>query len=276
MIHRTKTLVVLLVVAFATMAPVCVLSGGNTTTTSSSIELSSNAIVEVIGENAELRITRSLSRSLDLKATFHNSEFVDYYTQSLSSGPSEHFIISATTSTGGQTTANSILELAIPNGVTLIVRTTNRPVSIADVTLDSADISTTDGKIAVRGSAGDFDLSTTNSEVLVQSVAGLVNVSTTNAHVWFDGVVSEGSNSIATSNGDVAVRLRAGSDVFVSGNTHNGDVTVNEGDSGVIKDGDKASFEHQVLDGTASFEITNGPGAIHINPDTIAVFDGDS
>jgi len=276
MIHRTKTLVVLLVVAFATMAPVCVLSGGNTTTTSSSIELSSNAIVEVIGENAELRISRSLSRSLDLKATFHNSEFVDYYTQSLSSGLSEHFIISATTSTGGQTTANSIIEIEIPDGARLIVRTTNRPVSIVDVTIDSADISTIDGKITVRDSAGDFDLSTTNSEVLVQSVIGQVNVSTTNAHVWFDGVVSEGSNSIATSNGDVAVRLRAESDVFVSGNTHNGDVTVNEGDSGITKDGDKASFEHQVLDGTASFEITNGPGAIHINPDTIAVFDGDS
>jgi hypothetical protein len=103
-----------------------------------------------------------------------------------------------------------------------------------------------------------------------------VNVSTTNAHVWFEGVVSEGSNSIVTSNGDVAIRLRSGSDVFVSGITHNGDVSVNDSDSGVTKDGDKASFEHQISNGTASFEITNGPGAIHINPDTIAVFDGDS
>jgi DUF4097 and DUF4098 domain-containing protein YvlB len=146
---------------------------------------------------------------------------------------------------------------------------------IDSVTVTSASLTTSDGKISVVNSSGNFDLSTTNSEVTVQGLIGHVNVATTNAHVWFDGVVSEGTNSISTTNGDIAVRLRNGSDVTVSGSTHNGDVTVNAGKDGVIKDGDTATLEHLFGSGSASLNITNGPGAIHINPNTIAVFDGD-
>jgi len=103
-----------------------------------------------------------------------------------------------------------------------------------------------------------------------------VNISTTNAHVWFDGMISQGSNTISTTNGDIKVRLQAGSNVTVSGSTHNGEVTIDGGDVGVTKVGDTATLRHRIQDGSGTLKITNGPGAIHINPDTIAVFDGDS
>ena len=275
MLHKLKTMVLLLIAAIATMAPVCVLSGGDTSTTSSTIELGSRAIVEVIGENSEVRVRRVTSDSLELQATFYNSEFVDFYTRSLTSEPSEHFIISATTSTGGQTSANSIIELGIPDGVNLIVRTTNRPIIIAGAVLSSGELSTTNGKISVRNSTGDYDLETTNSEVTVQDVDGNVNISTTNAHVWFDGLITKGTNTISTTNGDIAVRLQAGSDVAVSVSTHNGEVTIESGDTGVTKYGDRATLEHSFTDGVATLNITNGPGAIHINPKIISVFDED-
>ena len=259
----------------ATMAPVCVLSGGDSSTFSSSTELSSGALVEVIGENAEVKIRRAPSSALELTITRHNEEFVDFYTQSLAGNPSNHFVISATTSTGGSTTANSIIELAVPNGVQLAVRTTNRPITVDSVSLISASLTTTDGEISIRNSSGDFDLSTTNSEVTVQSIDGYVNLATTNAHVWFDGLVDEGANSISTTNGDVALRIRNGSNVEVTGSTHNGDVTIDGGTEGVTRDGDKATLEHLVQDGNARLNITTGPGAIHINPESIAVFDGD-
>jgi DUF4097 and DUF4098 domain-containing protein YvlB len=275
MSFKLRTLLIILA-AIATMAPVCVLSGGDTATTSSSIELSSGALVEVVGENAEIRVHRVSSNTLELTATLHNEEFVDFYTQSLTPEPVSHYVISATTSTGGSTTANSVIEIGIPRGAQLTVRTTNRPISVDSASLVSATLSTTDGEISVKNSSGDYDISTTNSEVTVQSIDGYVNVATTNAHVWFEGVVSVGTNSISTTNGDIAVRLQSGSDVQVSGSTHNGEVTINGGREGVTRDGDNATLEYSVGDGTAKLNITNGPGAIHINPGTIAVFDGDS
>ncbi|MGY8879675.1 MAG: DUF4097 family beta strand repeat-containing protein [Dehalococcoidia bacterium] len=273
---RLKMLVIMLIVALATMAPVCVLSGGESTTTTSTVTLAPGALVEVIGEYAEVRVHRVSSDTLDLKATFHNSEFVDFYTQSLTPEPSDHFVISAKNGGSGSKSANSIIELGIPEGMQLVVRTTNRPISVDSAMLSTASLITTDGKISVTNASGDYDLSTTNSEVIVQSVDGNVNISTTNAHVWFDGVIDAGSSSISTTNGDVAVRLRNGSDVTVSGATHNGAVTVDGGNDGVTKNGDTATLEHQIKNGAATLNITNGPGAININPETIAVFDGDS
>jgi DUF4097 and DUF4098 domain-containing protein YvlB len=267
---------IVIIAALATMAPVCVLSGGDTGTRSESIELEPGAFVEVTGENAEIRISSAPSNTLKLEATLYNEEFVDFYTQSITNSPIPRFVISATTSTGGTTTANSLLEISVPEGIQLVVRTTNRPIVIDGISVSSASLATVDGKISVTRSSGEFILNTTNSEVVVQQVDGIVEVSTTNAHVWFDGVVSNGKYSISTTNGDIAVRLRNGSSVNVSGNTHNGDVSVNGGDEGVTKNGDVATLEYQIGNGSADLNISNGPGAIHINPDTIAVFDGDS
>jgi hypothetical protein len=271
---KLRTLVII-IAAFATLAPVCVLAGGDTKTTTGTFELSKGAVVEVIGENAEVRVRGVTTNTLDLTVTMNNAEFVDFYTQSLYGDPASHFVISATTSTGGATRANSLIEIGIPAGVVLSVRTTNRPVLVDAVSLASATLATSDGTITVTNSSGNFDLNTTNSEVIVRAVDGLVNIVTTNAHVWFEGVIDEGSNSISTTNGDIAVRLGDDSNVLVTGNTHNGDVTVSGCSDCVLKQGDTASILYTVDDGTATLNITNGPGAIHINPDTIAVFDGD-
>jgi autotransporter translocation and assembly factor TamB len=269
-------ILLLVVAALATLAPVCVLSGGDTKTLSESVTLADGALVEVIGENAEVRIRRSTTNALELDATLYNEEFVDLYMQTLADSPPSHLVISATTSTGGATTANSLLEIGIPRGIRLIVRTTNGAIVVDEAALATASLNTTDGKITVTHSSGDFDLNTTNSEVTVQSVDGTVKITTSNAHVWFEGVVVQGTNSISTTNGDIAVRLKNGSDVKVSGGTHNGNVTVNGGDEGVTIDGDVSVVDYRIDTGTAILNITNGPGAIHINPDTIAVFDGDS
>lgn len=261
---------------FTALAPVCVLSGGDTRVITETVELGDGALVEVIGENAEVRVRAIRSGSIELTITMNNAEFVDFYTQRLYGNPVTHFVISATTSTGGATTANSLIEIGIPAGVELTVRTTNQSITVDGVSLTTATLSTFNGKITITNSSGNFDLSTTNSEVTVQGVDGLVNIATTNAHVWFEGVIDKGSTSISTTNGDIAVRLGNGSNVSVTGITHNGDITVNGTSDfgGVVKQGDTASVSYRVDDGTASLNITNGPGAIHINPDIIAVFDG--
>ncbi len=271
---KLRTLLII-IAAFATLAPVCVLSGGNSSTRTDSIVLEKAAMVEVFGENAEIRIRRVASNTLEVEATLNNAEFVDFYTQSLTSAPVRHYVISATTSTGGETSANSIIDIGLPVGVQLIVRTTNRAITVDSISVISAFLVTTKGEITVNDSVGNFDLITTESEVTVQDVDGNVHIVTTNAHVWFDGVISEGSSSISTTNGDIAARLGSGSDVLISAYTHNGDVTVNGGTENVSKDGDVATIAHRIEDGNGQLSITNGPGAIHINPNTIAVFDGD-
>lgn len=273
---KLRSLVVM-IAALAALAPVCVLAGGSTGTSTQTVELSEGALVEVIGENAEVRVHGVTTNTLELAITMNNREFVDFYTQVLYGNPATHFVISATTSTGGANTANSLIDIGVPAGVELIVLTTGRPIIVDAVSLTSATLSTSDGKITVANSSGNFDLNTTNSEVTVQAVDGRVNIVTTNAHVWFAGVIDDGLNSISTTNGNIAVRLGSGSDVLVTGSTRNGDVTVNGARNGdyVVKQGNTASVSYRVKDGSATLNITNGPGAIHINPDVIAVFDED-
>ena len=263
---------------FAALAPVCVLAGGDTKTITDSVVLGEGALIEVVGENAEVRVHSVASGSIEYSVTMNNEEYVDFYQQTLYGNPATHFIISATTSTGGAATANSVIEIGIPAGVELKVQTTNRPIVVDGVSVTLATLSTSDGKITVTNSSGDFELNTTNSEVTVQAVYGPVNIATTNAHVWFEGVIDEGSNSISTTYGDIAVRLGDNSNVSVTGSTHNGDVTINGAgdDDGIVRQGDTASVSYRIDEGTATLNITNGPGAIHINPDIIAVFDGDS
>ena len=66
--------------------------------------------------------------------------------------------------------------------------------------------------------------------------------------------------------------------VTVTANTRNGDVSVNGAiDNEIVeKRGDRTTASYRIDGGNATLNITNGPGAIHINPDVIAVFDGDS
>ena len=274
-ITKMKTVTAFLVALFS-LAPVCVLSGGNTLTKSETVDLANGALVEVVGENATVHIHGVQSNTLKLNVTMNNAEFVDFYTQILIGNPASHYLVSATTSTGGATTANSLIEIGLPRGTKLIVRTTNKPVIVESSILSYADISTSNGEVKIANSSGDFNLSTTNSEITVRSVTGEINASTTNAHVWFEGVVDKGSNSISTTNGDVSIRLEDGSNVSVSGDTHNGDVTINGDDKTIKKDGDTATFTYGTGNETATLAITNGPGAIHINPAYISVFDGDS
>ena len=275
---RPLATIFLVFAAFATLAPVCILAGGDTRTVSLSRDLGDNGFVEVIGENAEVRIHRIATNTLKLDVTMHNEELIDFYTQSLTDRAGSHFVISATTSEGGTTTANSLIEIGIPDGIELAVRTTGQPIVVEEVDVSSASLSTTDGKITVTNSSGDFDLSTTNGEAIVRAIDGRVNVATTNANVWFEGVIDDGPTSISTSNGDIALRIGSGSNVTVAGSTHNGDVTIDgaSDDGRVEKDGDAATVTYRAGDGTTTLNITNGPGAIHINPDLIAVFDGES
>jgi len=271
-----KKIATTFLVALFSLAPVCVLSGGSTLMKSETVNLANDSLVEVVGENAAVHIHGVETNTLKLNVKMNNAEFVDFHTQILTGNPASHYLISATTSTGGMSTANSLIEIGLPRNTKLIIRTTNKPVVVDSSILSYASISTSNDEIEITNSSGDFNLTTTNSEITVRSVTGEINASTTNAHVWFEGVVDKGSNSISTTNGDVSIRLEDGSNVLVSGDTHNGDVTINGNDETIKKDGDTATFTYGTGNETATLAITNGPGAIHINPAYISVFDGDS
>jgi DUF4097 and DUF4098 domain-containing protein YvlB len=271
-----KKIATTFLVALFSLAPVCVLSGGSTLMKSETVNLANDSLVEVVGENAAVHIHGVETNTLKLNVKMNNAEFVDFHTQILTGNPASHYLIAATTSTGGMSTANSLIEIGLPRNTKLIIRTTNKPVVVDSSILSYASISTSNGEIEITNSSGDFNLTTTNSEITVRSVTGEINASTTNAHVWFEGVVDKGSNSISTTNGDVSIRLEYGSNVLVSGDTHNGDVTINGDDKSIGKDGDTATFTYSAGNEAATMAITNGPGAIHINPAYISVFDGDS
>jgi len=272
-VKQATRIIPILIIALVIMAPVCVLSGGDSAERQVSVTLDDGALVEVIGQNAEVRLVPSESNELTLTAKLNNAEYVDFYTQSLTPSPVAHFVISATTGTGGQTTANSVLEIAIPDGTQVAVRTTNRSIHVQGVTASSFELETEDGNVNVENVIGDVQVTTSNSAVSVRDVAGSTTIMTTNGHVWFRDELSSGRNSITTENGDIFVELLPGSDVHVTGETHNGSVTINDSTDGVDEDGDQAEFVHVIGDGTARLSITNGPGAIHINPSTIAAFD---
>ena len=133
------------------------------------------------------------------------------------------------------------LEVIVPAGASVELRTSNGRVEAANVT-GSIVVRTSNGSVTTRG-GHDLDLDTTNGDVSVNGPEGRLRVSTSNggidilsardvvlsartsnAAIVFSGTLAPGSHALATTNGDCSISLPGDAAFAIEGTTTNGTV----------------------------------------------------
>ena len=102
------------------------------------------------------------------------------------------------------------------------VATSNGAVRLAEV-VQGAVVRTSNKEVEIDGS-GTFDVETSNAAIVLRGSGVTIRARTSNATVDFDGALSDGAQSLETSNESIFVRLPAGSsfglDAQTSGGAH--------------------------------------------------------
>jgi RNA polymerase sigma factor (sigma-70 family) len=134
------------------------------------------------------------------------------------------------------------VELRVPPGAGLDLRTSNGKVTVSGGTGDAAVTSsngrievkgskgalrlkTSNGGIRVEGGSGQLDLRTSNGPIDVKAAKAKVSAHTTNGSIRFAGSLADGEHSFETSNGGVSVALPADARFHLDAQTSNGRVT---------------------------------------------------
>jgi Putative adhesin len=141
------------------------------------------------------------------------------------------------------------VDLQVPEGTVLDVRTTNGKVNVVAVTGNvkarssngaihvkgsrgKLDLTTSNGGIQAEGGAGRLDLKTSNGPIAVKSTKAVVNARTSNGAIQFTGRLNDGDNSFQSSNGKIALALPSDAEFSLDATTSNGriksDFTVDE------------------------------------------------
>jgi RNA polymerase sigma-70 factor (ECF subfamily) len=134
------------------------------------------------------------------------------------------------------------LEVEVPPGSQMELKSSNGPVAVTgatgDVTATSTNggirvkdskgklhLRTTNGPLTVDGGAGRVDLRTTNGPIRIQSAKALVSAQTTNGAIRFSGSLADGKQSFHTTNGSIAIELPADARFRLEAQTTNGRAT---------------------------------------------------
>jgi RNA polymerase sigma factor (sigma-70 family) len=169
------------------------------------------------------------------------------------------------------------VELQVPPGATLELKTSNGKVAISAPTGD-AKVRTSNGQIEVKGTKGNLDLKTSNGAINADGTAGTlalrtsngrisvkstqasVTAHTSNGSIHFTGALADGDHSFHTSNGSIDLTLPSNARFRVDAHTTHGKAT----SQFQIKDGDgtkKTSLKGTVGDNPATtikLHTTNG------------------
>jgi DUF4097 and DUF4098 domain-containing protein YvlB len=133
------------------------------------------------------------------------------------------------------------VEVTVPRGSTLDLRTSNGRIEAANVT-GTIRAFTSNGSITTRGGNG-LDLDTTNAPISINNPTGpieartsngpldmigateaLVTAQTTNATLTFSGSLEPGEHRFQTSDGDLTLSLPGDAAFSIEGSTSNGNV----------------------------------------------------
>lgn len=133
------------------------------------------------------------------------------------------------------------VELEVPAGSVLELRTNNGPISTTGmtgkVTAQSSngailvegsrgelDLRTSNGKITVDGGQDRLTLQTSNGKIEIKSPRALVSAHTSNGAIHFAGRLAEGEHSLRTSNGKIVLTLPDDAHFRVDAQTSNGKI----------------------------------------------------
>jgi len=131
------------------------------------------------------------------------------------------------------------VDLQVPEGTILDVRTTNGKVNVVAITGDvkarssngpihikgsrgKLDLTTSNGGIQTEGGTGKLDLKTSNGPIAVKSTKAVINARTSNGAIQFTGRLNDGDNSFQSSNGKIALALPSDAEFNLDATTSNG------------------------------------------------------
>ncbi|WP_416148546.1 DUF4097 family beta strand repeat-containing protein [Salipaludibacillus sp. HK11] len=120
----------------------------------------------------------------------------------------------------------------------IIIKTTNGRVSADEISGDAL-VSNTNGTISLRNISGEVEAVTTNGRVSVNNIYSNATIKTTNGTIDLESIEVNGNWDVATTNGNVTLRIPQDSDVSVEGKTTNGSVS---GDLDWIREKDTNFF----------------------------------
>jgi DUF4097 and DUF4098 domain-containing protein YvlB len=141
-----------------------------------------------------------------------------------------------------QTSRGAAVELRVPPGARLELKTQNGKVTASGETGDLAvfttnggievkgskgpqNLHTSNGQISVEGGSGKLDLHTSNGGIDVQAVSATVTARTSNGSIRFQGSLADGEQSFHTSNGSVVLTLPADASFRLDAQTSMGKVS---------------------------------------------------
>ncbi len=254
-----------LIAALAGLITVLAACGGGSATPAPTDEtreasygLAAGARLTLRAENGSVVVRKSATERLTLTSTLHRPAGIQYFVLPTGNEPHQELLISAMLRPGGPGNASSEFTLAVPDGITLTINTTNGTVDVNGVALGDTALNTTNASVTVSASKADFTINTSNGKLTVGESEGTFWTQTTNSPVEISGVVLPGrSNRFKTTNSPITVSLRGSPDLKVTVNVAGGNADVT-GAEPAGQSGGFPVYRYGVGSGSLEIETTNG------------------
>jgi RNA polymerase sigma factor (sigma-70 family) len=183
-----------------------------------------------------------------------------------------------------QTSRGAAVEVEVPPGARLDLRSSNGKVTVAGATGEvvaatsnggvevkgskgALRLKTSNGGIRVEGGSGTLDLHTNNGRIDVKATKAKVTAQTSNGSVRFAGSLADGEHSFQTSNGGLTLTLPADSRFRLDAQTSNGRATCrfpHKPTQGKVKTRLRATVGE---DPAVSLKLRASNGSIEVRPE---------
>jgi hypothetical protein len=214
----TGLLLMSAMIALSSIAAVCVTSGGIATVRSDTVEIASDAMIEVDADVATVNVTAANFTQLVVETRLFNAERVNYFIASTGGAPAKYVKIHALIKKDIRLRAKAIINIAAPPGASIIIRSGLGNVTVFGVRTGTVRVITNNGKITVTGPAASYDLQAINGNIKGVGLTGPVWAKTRNGSINVDmAPPPDSSSTMETRNGDVNITLPADANVNVFG-----------------------------------------------------------
>ena len=269
--HRLKQgttglLLMCAMLAFSSLAAVCVTSGGIATLRSDKIEITNDAVIEVDADVATINVRVINISQVEVEAQLFNSERINYFLSPSGGTPATNVKIHALVSKDLRLRAKAIIDIGAPPGASIIVRSGLGNVTVFGTRQGTVTVTTDNGFITVTGPAASYDLETLNGNIKGIGLTGPIRAKTRNGSINVDiDPPANSSSSMETRNGDVNVTLGIESSVDVFGAVKVGRIEAPEFAT-IGRRGHEVTGVFNGGDAEVNFQLKNGTIRLKIAP----------
>lgn len=230
-------------------------------------EVQPGARVTLNAERATVTVTRSPDNVVRIDSEIIDAAGINYYALPRTGLPTSHLDVSAKLRSSQNTTASSKINLQVPEGITLEVRTTAGAIELEGLSLPEATLNTTDASVTVRDASGRFNIRSVNGTLVMERFDGTVWAHADEA-VTFDGTIrGSRSNRLNSTNGAIVVRMTDDSNVTARITAEEGEITT-EGLADVRGSGNSVTGTAGAGEGTLEVKSDHGSVNVHFGAES--------